>query len=384
MKIAVIRQRYVSHGGAERVVSHFISALIREGHTVHLFASRWDPANEASPSIIFHRVPVMPGGSFFKLVSFAFFSRLKIRGEKFDLVFSFERTLCQDIYRAGDGCHREWLRQRRLSGSKKLLVGLNPFHRAALWIEKKIYTGSRVKKIVANSRRGKEEIIRHYGTPPEKIEVIYNGVDLDRFHPSHRTKFRDSIRARFGIGPDPLVLLFVGSGFERKGLDCLIEAAALLRERVPSFKLLVAGKGNEALYLQKARRAGIENDLCFTGPFKEIAQLYAAADLMALPTRYDPFANVCLEAMASGLPVITTRINGASEILEGPLASLILEQAGDAEGLAKMILGMTGRERRAELGRLSRRAAERFPEKAHFDRLISVCSGLLTNKAGHA
>lgn len=377
MKIAVIRQRYISHGGAEKVLSHFIAALVREGHTVHLFASRWNVESEEAASIIFHRVPVAPGGSFFRLVSFAFFTRQKIRKEKFDLVFSFERTLCQDIYRAGDGCHREWLHQRRLSGLKKLLVGLNPFHRAALWIEKKIYTGSGTRKIIANSRRGKEEIIRHYGTPPEKIEVIYNGVDLDRFHPSHRGRFREPIRSRFGIGPDALVLLFVGSGFERKGLDCLIEAAALLRESIPSFTLLVAGKGNEALYRQKARRAGIEKNLCFTGPFKEITQLYAAADLMVLPTRYDPFANVCLEAMASGLPVITTRMNGASEILEGPLASLILEEATDAEGLAKIILGMTDRERRAELGRLSRKAAEHFPEKAHFDRLISVYNGLL-------
>jgi len=376
MKIAVIRQRYVSHGGAEKVLSHFIAALIREGHTVHLFASRWNTGSEAASSIVFHRVPVIPGGSFLRLVSFALFTRLKIRRGSFDLVFSFERTLRQDIYRAGDGCHREWLRQRRLSGLKRVLVRLNPFHRAMLWIEEKIYTGDRVRKIIANSRRGKEEIIRHYGTAAEKIEVIYNGVDLDRFHPSHRERFRDQVRAHFGIGADALLLLFVGSGFERKGLDALIEAAALLRERIPSFKLLVAGKGNEAAYLQKARRAGIEEHLSFTGPFKEIAQLYAAADLLVLPTRYDPFANVCLEAMASGLPVITTRMNGASEILEGPLASLILEEATDAGGLAKIIIGMADRERRIELGRLSRKAAERFPEQAHFDRLISVCNGL--------
>lgn len=384
MKIAVIRQRYVSHGGAEKVLSHFIAALIREGHTVHLFASRWNPGSEAASSIIFHRVPVLPGGSFFRLVSFAFFTWLKIRRGNFDLVFSFERTLGQDIYRAGDGCHREWLRQRRPSGPKRVLVGLNPFHRAMLWIEKKIYTGNRTRKIISNSQRGKEEIIRHYGTAAGKIEVIYNGVDLDRFHPSHRDLFRDQVRSRFGIGPDTLLLLFVGSGFERKGLDALIEAAALLREKIPSFKLFVAGKGNEAAYLQKGRRAGIEEHLCFTGPFKEIAQLYAAADLMVLPTRYDPFANVCLEAMACGLPVITTRMNGASEIMEGPLASLILEEADDAGGLAKIIVEAADRERRIELSRLSRKAAERFPEKAHFDRLISVCYGLLPHEPEHS
>lgn len=377
MKIAVVRQRYVSHGGAENVLSHFVGELIRQGHAVHVFASQWKEDRGESAAVVVHRVPVLPGGSFFRLVSFAFFSWLAIRKEKFDMVFSFERILYQDIYRAGDGCHREWLHQRRLSPLKRALVRLNPFHWASLLIEKQIYTGNRVKKIIANSRRGKEEIIRHYGTPSEKIEVIYNGVDLIRFHPANRERYRDTIRSHFGVDSSQLLLLFVGSGFERKGLGFLIEAAGILKRRLPSFKLLVAGKGDRLAYLKMARRVGIENEILFIGTFKEIPQLYAAGDLLVLPTLYDPFANVCLEGMAAGLPVITTRMNGASELLEGPLASLVLEEPFDTEGLAKIILTVADRDHRTELGHLSRRVAERFPEKTHFDRLISVYNGLL-------
>jgi UDP-glucose:(heptosyl)LPS alpha-1,3-glucosyltransferase len=368
----------VSHGGAENVLSQFVGELTRQGHTVHIFASQWKEEAGESAGIVFHRVPVVPGGSFFRLISFAFFTWLAIRKEKFDIIFSFERTLCQDVYRAGDGCHREWLHQRKRSKLKRALMRLNPFHSASLLIEKEIYTGSRVKKIIANSRRGKEEIIRHYGTPSEKIEVIYNGVDLNRFHPANRERYRETIRSQFGVESNQFLILFVGSGFERKGLGSLIEAAGILRQSIPSFKLLIAGKGDQQAYLKRARRVGIEKNILFIGTFKEIAQLYAAGDVMVLPTLYDPFANVCLEAMASGLPVITTRINGASELLEGPLAPLILEQATDAEGLAKIILSTADRDRRTEWGELSRKMAERFPEKNHFNRLISVYNGLLS------
>lgn len=377
MKIALVRQRYVSHGGAEKVLSRFVADLGRQGHTVHLYANQWNEGAGKPGALLFHPVPIVRAGSFFRLVSFALFSWFLIRKEKFDVIFSFERTLCQDIYRAGDGCHREWLNQRKLSKLKKTLVKLNPFHRATLWIEKRIYTGKRVKKIIANSRRGKEEIIRHYGTPPGKIEVIYNGVDLDRFHPSNRARYRADVRSRYGVGPDQFVILFVGSGFERKGLPVLIKAAGILRRWFPSFKVLIAGKGRQGDYLDLARKAGIGADLCFVGGFKEIEQFYAAGDVMVLPTRYDPFANVCLEGMASGLPVVTTRINGASELLEGPLAPLVLEEAGDAEGLAKIILRTTDPDHRTEWGLLSRKVAERFSEKDHFDRLVSVYKELL-------
>src|SRR3989338_8983700 len=224
MKIAIIRQRYVAYGGAENVVSQFVEELVRQGHTVHVFANRWKVKDEEPKGVVFHHVPLLAWGSFLKLISFALFCRLQVRKGSFDVVHSFERTLRQDIYRAGDGCHREWLhqRQKRLSPFKKILILLNPFHWATLFIERRIFTGGRTKKIIANSNRGKEEIIRRYGTSPSKIEVIYNGVDLSRFHPSNREKYRNKIRSQFRIDEKELVVLFVGSGFERKGLQFLI------------------------------------------------------------------------------------------------------------------------------------------------------------------
>lgn len=374
MKIAVIRQRYVSHGGAENVVARFVAILLQRGHEVHVFASRWKvPQGEAPP--IFHRVPTLGWGSFFRLITFAFFCRIGLQRERFDVIYGFERTLVQDIYRAGDGCHREWLEQRKKSSSplKRLGILLNPFHWTSLWIERRIYAGSRTKKIIANSLRGKEEIIRHYGTSPEKIVVIYNGVSLSRFNPSNRERFREEIRRRFGAPEKELLILFVGSGFERKGLRFLIEALGLLRLRnAPPFKLWVVGKGKIDRYLRIARRAGIEDSVSFIGTYAKMEEIYAAADVFALPTLYDPFANVCLEAMASGVPVVTTRINGASEVLAGPLESLVLESPDDVKGLADILLKMTDPDQRAELGLRARQAAERFPDEAQFEEILSL------------
>lgn len=385
MKIAIIRQRYVAHGGAENVILKFVEDLVNRGCKVHIFASRWDVKAGSQPRVVLHRVPIIGGGSFLKLISFAFFCWYKIRNETFDVIYSFERTLCQDIYRAGDGCHREWLNQRkkRLSVWRKIILIFNPFHRATLFIEKRIYAGKRTKKIVANSRRGKEEIIRHYGTPPEKIEVIYNGVDLERFHPANKERYRNNIRSHFGIDEKEFVILFVGSGFERKGLRFLIEAAGLLKRRclLPSFKILVVGKGKAKGYFRLARQAGIEKDLYFAGTFEKIDQIYAAGDLLVLPTLYDPFANVCLESMASALPIITTQINGASELLTGPLTQLVLEEAGDIKGLANRILELADQHCRAEFGRLCREVAERFSERYHCDRMISLYE-MIPSKTG--
>ncbi|MCX5906577.1 MAG: glycosyltransferase family 4 protein, partial [Deltaproteobacteria bacterium] len=265
MKIAFVRKTYTPYGGAERYLSQLIQRLGREGHEVHIFANRWEvkgkgvrSGEERDP--IYHHVPVVPSPSFLEVLSFAFFSKRLLQEERFDIIHSFERTLYQDIYRAGDGCHREWLRQRRKMDSwvKRLSHPLNPHHRSLLFLEKRLFQSPRLKRIIANSRRGKEEIRRHYGVAEEKIEVIYNGVDLEVFNPKNIPLYREPIRKELGIDPQAFVILFLGSGFRRKGLDPLMEAFARAREKMPGAILAVAGKDRTKRYREKARRLGME------------------------------------------------------------------------------------------------------------------------------
>lgn len=288
--------------------------------------------------IIFHKVPIIKGLSFLEVLSFAINSKRLLKKERFDVIHSCERTLYQDIYRAGDGCHKEWLIQRAKveSPMKNLLVRLNPLHWVLLFLEKRIFREGHYKYIIANSRRGKEEIISHYGVPKNKIKIIYNGVNSDGCHDLERDLYRFQIRKEYGLDEKDKVLLFVGSGFKRKGLAYAIRAVATVK--MPNVKLLVVGKDNPKRYINLCQRLNLNHQVIFAGPCTHIEKIYAAADVFILPTIYEPFSNACLEAMACGLPVVTTEVNGASEAVETGINGYVVRNSWDVNGLAQAVL----------------------------------------------
>jgi UDP-glucose:(heptosyl)LPS alpha-1,3-glucosyltransferase len=322
MKIGVIRQRYVAAGGAERYLDAIIRELLARGHKVHVFANRWAVA---TTGFELHRVPMIRFTSFLRALTFALNARRVVRRANCDLVFSLERTLEQDVYRAGDGCHREWLRQRAkyISPLRNATVRLNPFHATMLALERRTFSPRRTRTIIANSHRGKREIVEHYRFPADRIHVIHNGVDCDRFRP-----------AKDRVSEADFRLLFVGTGFERKGLAFCIRALALLPSHV---KLQVVGKGNIARYRQLARREGVLSRVDFLKSSHDVGSIYRNAHLLVHPAIYEPFANVCLEALASGLPVITSRINGASEVIEHGKSGAIIDESADVNALTEAV-----------------------------------------------
>ena len=329
MKIALVRQKYTDFGGAERYVAGLAGQFAHLGHDVHIYAGSWQTSPEEGrsptrPGITFHRVPVAGGLSFLGVLSFALNSRRLLKKEYFDVIHSFERTLYQDVYRAGDGCHREWLKQREKIDPwyKKYLHAINPLHQTILSIEEKLFTEERCKMIIANSFRGKDEIIRHYGVSSSRIRVIYNPVDADRFNGSGRTETRDEVRMSLGIADSDRCILFVGSGFKRKGLLSAIKAVSELRQ---TWQFIVIGRDRTSAYEKEAARLGIRPFVRFLGPVTDVEKYYLTADLFLFPTIYEPFSNACLEAMASGMPVVTSRINGASEIVVEGTNGYIIE-----------------------------------------------------------
>jgi len=376
MKIALVRMKYVPYGGAENYLALVGKELIRKGHEVHIFSNRWE--GEGSP-FIFHRVPVIKTLSFLKVLSFALNSSFLLKGERFDIIISFDRILYQDIYRAGDGCHRKWLekRQKIESPLKSFLTMFNPLHRTILYLERRIYQGDGCRRIVAISLKDKEDIVRYYQTPEEKITVIYNGVDCNRFSPSNRDIYRGETRRGYGIGDSDIVLLFVGSGFERKGLGFLLKAVNLIKSRPPTpdsrLKILVVGKGDYAYYKKMARGLGIEQDVIFAGTTNKIERFYASSDIFILPSIYDPFSNACLEAMASGLPVITTKDNGASEIIEDGKDGFILDDPSDPVEMSSKIKLLMDNILRETVGKEARKKAERFAVEESVRKLVEIC-----------
>ncbi len=366
MKIAIIRKKYTFHGGAEGFSQNLIDQLASAGHDVHVYAMEWEngprPAN-----ITFHRLPAVRFNSTLRDLTFAVSAYLKLRHSEYDIIQSHDKTLYQDIYRAGDGCHIEWLKQRwkRTGAGGKLSIILNPYHWLILGIERSIFKGHRYKKILAISEMVKRNIVENYGTSSMDIEVIYNGVDTGKFHPDNRGRYRNEIRRRHGLADNDFVALFVGSGFERKGVESLIKAVESIPEPV---SLLIAGKGPAAKFRNKIKNQKI----IFCGPRKDIMAYYAAADIFVFPTIYEPFGNVHLEALASGLPVITTRNSGAAEIIKDGVNGFVVSEPEDFREIAEKIKILLDRDRLKSMAENARRSAEEFT----FEKYIGNISAL--------
>ncbi len=328
MKLALIRQRYNPYGGAERFVARAIDALKAQGVAVTIVARQWEnsgensgeslgeSAGEGTAAAELVRCDPFHLGRLWRDASFARAACRAVAARQFDLVQSHERLACCDIYRAGDGVHAQWLdnRCRGLGAWGRLGVRLNPYHAYVRAAERRLFASPRLRAVICNSRMVAGEIRRRFGIAEARLHVIYNGVDLEAFHPRLRGEHRAAQRAWLGIDDASMVYLFVGSGFERKGVPQLIEAFARLRD--PHARLLVVGADRRADAMRRRAAAlGLSERVIFAGPQRDVRPWYGAADCLVLPTLYDPFPNAALEAMACGLPVITSASCGAAELI---------------------------------------------------------------------
>lgn len=382
MKIALVRHSCQVGGGAEQSVAYLASELTLQGHEVHLFAHHI--AEDGPHGIVFHRVPVIRGASILKVLSFAFYAASLLKKESFDIIHSFERTFYHDLYRAGDGCHQEWLMNRhRAFPLRRPLDAVSPRHRAILAMQRHIFTPDCSRRVIANSMKTKQEIVRHYDYPEDRIAVVYNGVDLDRFHPRNRERLQEPTRAALGLAPDDMVLLFVGSGFERKGLSFCLKGVAQALSRCPQIpvRLIVAGKGNPRPYLALAQTLDLRERVRFVGAWARMEELYAAADAFVLPTLYDSFANVTLEAAAAGLPILTSRQNGASELIEDGRSGLIVSSPTELSEIGGKLSELFDATRRRALGSAAREMAVQFPVCRYAQKTMQVYQAVLDEKA---
>ena len=302
MKLALISRPFVYHGGVETATAGLVGALVAHGHDVHLYSP---PGQLPLPGVVGHRLPVVRAPAVARALWLPLAVARAVRAADYDVVQSHERTLSQDIYRAGEGCHRAYLATRGGPGA-------SPFHRLVLALERRVF--ARTPRIVAIARRGRDEIARLYGVPSARLRVVYNGVDLERFHPDNRGRHRAGTRTEVGVPREAWVVLFVGSGFQRKGLRFLIEALGG-RGEARSW-LIVVGKGDPRPYRLLAERAGVASRVVWAGPRSDVERWYGAADAVAVPSLYEPFGNVHLEALASGVPVLASTVAGGAEVIE--------------------------------------------------------------------
>ena len=382
LKIALVFPKYTTHGGTERFIYDFSQKLLEMGHEVHLIVGKISvPVDKR---IVVHKATVVRCGRFIKIVSFLLSSRRILKKHRFDIVQGFGRTIKHDVFRAGGGCHKEYrnnvLRKAKNPVARYFKLYL-PYQILLLYIEKRQFSRENFKKIVAISTQVKKELISNYRVPEKDIEVIYSGVDINAFNPANREQYLQAIRNRFDIRSHEKVVLFLGTGFERKGLIFLMRAFATLGAACPDARLLVVGKDNAIKrYLQHAEQLHIADRIVFTGQQSDVKMFYAAADVFVLPTLYEPFGSVCLEAMASGLPVITSRVAGASEVLEG-MEHLVLEDPTDIEEMAgKLRLLLADDAERARLSIAARKIAERYTISHNAQRFVSLYRNILEQR----
>jgi UDP-glucose:(heptosyl)LPS alpha-1,3-glucosyltransferase len=337
VRIALVRQRYNPYGGAERFIERALPALERSGVDVSLIARNWQsgaPGWEARKVLLANPFYI---GNLWRDRSFARAARAAWQAGNFDLVQSHERIPGCDVYRAGDGVHAEWLDIRRAEAGllERLGITLNPYHHHVCAAERDLFEHPRLRAVICNSNMVREEIRRRFGVSPGKLHVIYNGVDLEHFHPRQRTALRAAARAELGAAAGDVLFAYAGSGFARKGLDAAIGALAGCGKA--NYRLVVAGHDRDAArFAALAAGAGLGDRVRLLGGRDDLRPLYAAADCFILPTRYDPFPNTVLEALAMGLPAIVGRRSGAAEILRHGENGWICEP-GDPVGLAKLM-----------------------------------------------
>ena len=344
-------------GGVEGAAFALASELGKRG--VDLTVLCREAASRGAPAGV--RVELLGGPSFWQPLRVLEFSRRAARAAAaggFDVVQGFSRTRHQDVYRAGGGSHAAYMARVY---RRPALRRLSPRHAALLAIEAAVFRDPR-QVVLCNSRFVAGEIARLHGVPAERLEVIYNGVDLERFNPAGRDAARERLRAELAL--DGPAALFAGSGYERKGLDLAI--AGLARAGVKA-DLLVAGSGDAAPFRARAEALGVAARVHFLGLRADLPALCAAADLFVLPTRYDPFANVCLEAMAAGVPVATTLDNGAAELVEPGVSGFLC-----SDDFSPAFRALEDPARLRALGAAARRTAERFTWAAHADRVLAL------------
>ena len=320
LTIAFLRRGYSSSGGVEVYLKGLASGLLAQGHRVILLGTGEWPLDQ------------WPGGEILRCSGhslsayIADVERFKRTGTlPFDLILSVEKVPGCDLYRTDEGLHLAWLTERNstISPWARWFQWRNPKHREKLTLERELFQSGSTRRVISISEKITRDIVSYYGYPPAQISLIRNGVpQLGLASEGERHAAREAL----GIRQDEKIILFVGTGWERKGLRTAIRVVELLAKEDPKIRLLVAGKGSPRRYGSPV--------VTFLGPVKEMKTVYAAGDIFITPTIYEPFSLAALEALSAGIPVMTSAAAGISEVMTPGVHGEVMDRPDDVGGFA--------------------------------------------------
>lgn len=388
MKIAFCIENFITtRGGAEQYVHDLSRRLTAERHEVHIFTMS---SREASLDNL--RVHILQCGHFprfLKALRFAIRCRRAVRGRGFDIVHSFGRTWGMDVFQPLGGSQMAGLVGNIRSIDNpvcrgiKILSYIFSLRRMAYFFIERVQM-KEAKILIAISAMVKGDVVRYCRLPESKVRIVRNGVDLNRFHPRNRELYREETRRSLGLAGDDVMVIFVAHNFRLKGLQALVRALAELERRCPGhpFKIGALGVGKVRQFSALARKLAVGDKIIFIGCEEETPRFYAAADISVHPSYYDPSALVVLEAMASGLPVITTAYCGTSEIIQDGREGYVVPTPADTGLLADRIIRLTDGNLRRRMGQASRRRAEEFPYSRNMQEILDIYDRYIGSRAG--
>jgi UDP-glucose:(heptosyl)LPS alpha-1,3-glucosyltransferase len=345
MRVALSFPGCHRRGGVERVMLECANYLASRGHETHVYSSDWDEKS-MHEAVIRHHVPVRKRPNIAQVTSFARGSSAALDGMKPrpDIIGGFGISTPRSEVVWVQSVQKAWL---EISGSQRDFKGrlkqrLNLFHPLVLSMERRYYGGRKYRKLIALSDQVKDDLMRFYGVPAKDVVVIPNGFSPSEFSVARRNEQREAMRQKLGYGNTDKVVIFAANELERKGFGPLLRAIAALNDS--SVHLLAVGRLNPLAYASEIQRLGMTQRVQFTGPTSDVASYYSAADVFALPTQYEAWGLVIVEAMACGLPALTSRLAGASiAIDEGKTGQLLDDPADVQEISTKLSLLLQGK-----------------------------------------
>lgn len=346
-KIVLLKSNIAARGGLEKYTFYLASAFAKH-HCETLILTNGAPLQggiDLDPKVKIVSLGCQKTLSLSNLISFKKESFAWLKTHPQDLIFGMDRTCYQTHYRAGNGVHAAYLKQRTLQEKywKQLTFKFNPLHLTTLKYEKKAFESPFLKKLFTNSYFVKNQILEHYCIPSEKICTIHNGVEWSELQKpfDQWEELSHPIRTKLGLDKASFQLLFVGHGYRRKGLLELLRGLSLVKNL--QFQLSVIGKDKELRFFQmEAQKLGLSKRVFFFGAQTNLHPFYQMADALVIPSIYDPFANVTVEALAMGLYVITSKFNGGCEILSKNCGSIV-ENIFNPESMSEAILEVSNR-----------------------------------------
>lgn len=366
-----------SRGGCETYIGDLARRLAKDDHEVHLYACRWDAA--ALPATMrYHKLEVPTGMRFRRPWRFGRAVETELAKSTHDVSVGFDKTWGQDVLYPQGGLHAASAAHNRRKHSIAFLRfanGLAKWFDPAAWsfakLEREQYLRDTRSIVVVNSDMVRRHFDEFYGIGPEKIRVVRSAIDPTRFAPDDRAERRRAERAGWGVADHLPVGLFVAMNYRLKGLAPLIRGLVRVPRELP-LKIAVVGHPKFGRYEKLAESLGVRDRLLFLGFRASPKDAYFAADFLVHPTFYDPCSLVVLEALACGLPVVTTRYNGASELLTPPSNGFVIDDPHDSAALANALIEMSDPAYRAAASIAARAAANAWTFEHHYAALMEV------------